>query len=103
MEDLIKDMSIEYAIDFINRIIIDKTEKIEGEIDFETRGCILTEKQVIELFGEKNAKQLKKFKAYKRFHCGCEHDCCGCISSLSVLVQKVESYFVFVITAGFNY
>lgn len=103
MEDLIKDMSIEDVINFVNKTIYDKTNIIEGENDFETIGCILTEKQVIELFGTEDAKQLEKFEAYKHYRCVCEHDCCGCASSLHLLVQKVEGYFVFIIKANFNY
>ena len=84
------------------------TFKIEGDVGFNTElivinhpdnGFPLSEAQCLGLLSNnitnefeklpKNKSReflfhyLKKINYYESYHCGCEHDCCGCISSIS--------------------
>ena len=77
-----------------------KSFTFDGDIDFVVMGFILKDEE----FAELTELPLLNIHFYTSTHCGCAHDCCGCISSRTIdIVNNKNGYITIFVNTGYNY
>jgi hypothetical protein len=75
-------------------------EPIGGDFDYSIHSAIIPN----DSYTEETSLAPISFEFYQRCSCGCEHDCCGHRSSITIKVVNNENGFVTVfLTTRFNY
>lgn len=77
-----------------------KLNLIDGDCDFKTFAITIKIKEYKELFP---FSPVVNFHYYNYFRCGCEYDCCGCLSSIDITTKKITDYITIIINYSFNY
>jgi len=73
---------------------------VSSDCDCKSEAVIIDAHEYMEVTGFKPFS----FHFYQSSHCGCEYDCCGCISSVSIDVCNNKNGFVTVFRhVSFNY
>lgn len=77
-----------------------KSLTVDGDIDFKVEAFILSKDE----FAELTVLPLLNLHFYTSMHCGCEHDCCGCVSSVSIdIVNNKNGFVTIFVKTSFNY
>ena len=74
---------------------------IGGDYDESVKGTVIDIRGDDKLF--RNASKIGRSKIYRQFHCGCVHDCCGCLCGISVDAYKNGDFITVVGRFGYNY
>ena len=77
-----------------------KSFRIDGNIDFIVDVFTLKNEE----FAELAQLPLLNIHFYTSMHCGCVHDCCGCISSVSIdIINNKNGYITIFVHTCYNY
>jgi hypothetical protein len=77
-----------------------KLTPVDGDYDYKVEALVLKESEYTQTTKIKPVN----LDYYQSFHCGCEHDCCGCVSSISIeVINNRNGYVTIFVRTSFNY
>lgn len=80
---------------------LEESMVIGGDYDESVKGIVIDTRDNDKLI--RNASKIGRSKIHRRFHCGCEHDCCGCLCGISIDAYKNGNFITVVGVFRFNY
>ena len=72
---------------------------IDSDIDYRTTAAVLPANEFEELSGMKAGS----YYNFTNIHCGCVHDCCGCMCGFGLQIFHNENFITIIFTINFNY